>query len=157
MQVKDCMLATTEVVHLDQNLRDACDRLRRFHIPALPVVDGDEIVGLLSAEAVEEMTAAPDDDLGNIAVRDHMSAEIAFCRADEPIETARSIMQDDGHDRLLVLDGKGRLCGLLLAEDVGAGRKADTATPHVVKTPGRAKGGKLHQPDSYSVRPIVKK
>lgn len=157
MQARDRMLATTEVVHLDQNLRDARARLERFRLPALPVVDNDEIVGLITAEAIEETAAASENPLDDIAVRDHMSAEIAFCYGDESIERARAIMQDGGHDRLLVLDRKRQLCGLLAAEDVGPGGKSGNRSSHVVKSAGRASGGKLHQPDSFSVKPIVKK
>lgn len=157
MQARDRMLATTEVVHLDQNLLDARARLERFGLPALPVVDNDEIVGLLTAEAIERTAAASPDPLGEIAVRDHMSAEIAFCYGDESIERARTIMQEGGHDRLLVLDRDGKLCGLLAAEDVGPGDKAESGTSHIVKTAGRATGGTPHQPDSFSVKPVVKK
>lgn len=156
MQAKELMQPTTEVVHLDQTLLDARNRLRSFALPALPVVDGDEIVGLLTAKAVERKAAAPDGDLANTAVRDHMSAEIAFCRPDEDIETARAIMQHGGHDRLLVIDGEGQLCGLLSAEDIGEGGTKSAAPGHVVKTAGRAKGGRPHQPDTFSVKPIVK-
>lgn len=157
MQARDLMLATTEVVHVDQSLHEADLRLQRFDLPALPVVDGDEIVGLVTAETVEAMAATSEKDLGEIAVRDHMTAEIAFCHPGESIETARSVMQEDGHHYLLVVDGKRRLCGLLSAENVGPGGTAGTTSPHVVKTAGRATGGTPHQPDSFSVKPVVKK
>lgn len=158
MLAKDVMLPTTEVVHLDQSLHDASIRLRRFRLPALPVVDGDDIVGLLTAEAVEEMAAVPENDLAETAVRDHMSAEIAFCRTDESVETARRLIQQGGHRLLLVIDGEGRLCGLIAAGDTGAEDKAtaDATDEHVVKTPGRATGSRLHQPPSFSVKPVIK-
>src|SRR3546814_19702014 len=82
-----------------------------------------------------------------------MSAEIAFCRPDEDVETARAIMQQGGHDRLLVIAGKGQLCGLLSAEDIGQGGTQTAAPGHVVKTAGRAKGGWPHHPDTFSVKP----
>src|SRR3546814_7766478 len=65
MLAKDCMLPTTEVVHLDQSLIDAANRLRLFSLPVLPVVDGDEIVGLLTFEAVEaRQRLSPEDQIG---------------------------------------------------------------------------------------------
>src|SRR3546814_7883298 len=94
MLAKDCMLPTTEVVHLDQSLIDAANRLRLFSLPVLPVVDGDEIVGLLTFEAVEARQRLSPEDLAETAVRDHMSAEVAFCRTDESMETVRAIMRE---------------------------------------------------------------
>src|SRR3546814_5150212 len=92
---KDCMLPTTEVVHLDQSLIDAANRLRLFSLPVLPVVDGDEIVGLLTIEAVEARQRLSPEDLAETAVRDHMSAEVAFCRTDESMETVRAIRSEE--------------------------------------------------------------
>jgi CBS domain-containing protein len=158
MLAKDVMLPTTEVVHLDQSLLDAGIRLRRFQLPALPVVDGDEIVGLLTAEALEEQAAAPDNDLAETAVRDRMSAEVAFCRNDESVAAARRLIEAGGHSHLLVIDGKGRLCGLIAAHDLDAEAEgeAEAEDPHVVKTPGRATGSRLHQPPGFSVKPVIK-
>lgn len=159
MLARDLMVPTSEVVHLDQSLEDAANRLRRFGLPALPVVDGDEIVGVLTAEAVAEMAMSAAADLGETAVRDHMSAEVAFCRADESAQTAQAVMEQGGHPRLLVIDDKGELCGLLAAADAephGDGRR-DAGESHRVTTPGRATGGPLHQPPGFSVKPVIKK
>jgi CBS domain-containing protein len=163
MLARDMMQPTSEVVHVDQTLMDAGIRLRRRALPALAVVDGDEIVGLLSAETVERKMAATENDLGDAKVRDHMSAEVAFCRADESLETARAVLRDGDHAYLLVTDSKGRLCGLLSAAQIDAqGDAAGTgdaaaADAHVISTPGRAKGDKPHKPGTYSVNPKLKK
>jgi CBS domain-containing protein len=162
MQVKDLMQPTTEVVHVDQSLLEAETRLRRFRLPALAVVDGDEIVGLLTARAVENEMTARGDKLAEAMVRDHMSTEVAFCRGDETAEVALGVMQEGGYSRLLVTDDAGRLCGTITLQRL-AGRvrpQGDqrTAAPerHRVETSGRAGGGKLHRPESYSVKPIIK-
>jgi CBS domain-containing protein len=159
MLARDIMQPTSEVVHLDQNLLDAGIRLRQKRLSALPVVDGDEIVGLLTRQAVYEKAASPDNDLANTAVRDHMTAEIAFCQADDSAEVARRLMEEGGHSRLLVIDGKGQLCGLIVADDADEREEheEDAGDEHVVKTPGRARGSDLHKPPSFSVKPVVKK
>src|SRR3546814_10798575 len=90
MLAKDCMLPTTEVVHLDQSLIDAANRLRLFSLPVLPVVDGDEIVGLLTFEAVEARQRLSPEDLAETAVRDHMSAEV---RSEEHTSELQSLMR----------------------------------------------------------------
>lgn len=159
MLVRDLMQPISEVVHLDQNLLDAGIRLREEGLAALPVVDGDEIVGILTREAIYEKAASPDNDLANTAVRDHMTAEIAVCQAEESAETARRLMEEGGHTRLLVVDREGRLCGIIAAQEGGEGRvgKEERLDHHIVKTPGRAKGSAPHQPPNFAVRPTIKK
>lgn len=158
MQVKEFMQPTSEVVHLDQSLLDAGIRMRQYRLTALAVVDGDEIVGLLTSDDIEASGSETDNDLSRKAVRDHMSAEIAFCRPTESIETARTIMRERGFTRLLVLDDDRRFCGLVTAEDIERGGEEPeaSASDHVVTTPGRRGGGELHQPDNYSLRPRLK-
>lgn len=158
MLARDIMQPTTEVVHLDQSLLDAGIRLQQARLAALPVVDGDEIVGLLTRQAIEDKVVSLDNDLANTAVRDHMSAEIAFCQDDESAETARRLMDEGGHSRLLVVDRQGRLCGIIAAGDAGH-QEEETATDdeHVVKTAGRGTGSRPHQPPGFSVRPVIKK
>lgn len=162
MRAKDLMYKTTEVVHVDQTLMDASIRLQRRGLPALAVVDGDEIVGLITAETMKRKSAAPDNDLAAAKVRDHMSAEIAFCHAGEDIATARAVLQEGGHDYLLVTDSDGHLCGLISAAQIDThdrnGSKGDreVAREHLVDSPGRATGDELHAPDTYSVDPKLK-
>lgn len=158
MLARDLMQPLTEVVHLDQNLLDAGIRLRQEGVAALPVVDGDEIVGILTREAIYEKAASPDNDLANTAVRDHMTAEIAFCQADESADTARHLMQEGGHTQLLVVDRKGQLCGIISAREGEGIAEGDEESDddHVVKTTGRAKGSRPHQPPDFAVKPTLK-
>ena len=158
MLARDIMQPTTEVVHLDQTLLDAGIRLQQARLAALPVVDGDEIVGLLTRQAIEDKVVSLDNDLANTAVRDHMSAEIAFCQDDESAETARRLMDEGGHSRLLVVDRQGRLCGIIAAGDAGPQEEEGAADDeHVVKTGGRGSGSRPHQPPGFSVKPVIKK
>lgn len=158
MLVRDIMQPTSEVVHLDQSLLDAGIRLQQAKLAALPVVDGDEIVGLLTRRAIEDKVISLDNDLANTAVRDHMSAEIAFCHDDESVETARRLMDEGGHSRLLVIDRQGRLCGIIAAGDAGPQEeKGMQDEAHKVKTAGRSTGSRPHQPPDFSVKPTIKK
>lgn len=164
-KIKDLMQATREVIPVDEKLLDASIRLRRAGAPALAVVDGDEIVGILTAAAIAEKAASPDNDLTAAAARDLMSAEIGICRAHEEIDAARKVMAEEGHAQLLVVNCDGKLCGVLSAERLAGDAqevakrpeaKPDRHASHVVETGGRAKGDKPHHPKNYDVVPKLK-
>jgi nitrogen-specific signal transduction histidine kinase len=95
MQVKNAMRPTSEVVHVDESLLDAAIRLRRGKLAAVAVVDGDEIVGLLTASAVAEKLASPDNDLGVAAVREGI-ARSELPKIFEPFYTTKAAGRGTG-------------------------------------------------------------
>jgi hypothetical protein len=60
--VGDVMSAPVETIPVDRSLADAARRLVRENIRRLPVVDGDELVGLLTARDVLVVTTASTPD-----------------------------------------------------------------------------------------------
>jgi CBS domain-containing protein len=167
LRVKDVMQSTSEVVHVDQSLHEAGLRMRDAGLPFLPVVDADEIVGVLSLEELAGEALDPESDLGKAKVREHLSTELAFCREDDELKAARALMQNTDHERLVVTDQERQLSGILtLASTIAALQQEDgndaprqrvNPAERLVDTPGRAKGDPDRQPEAYSAKPKIKK
>lgn len=166
--VKDLMRPTDEVVHVDQKLREAYVRMLRFQVPFLPVVDGDEIVGVLTARDIYSQPQANEKGIKAARVRDHLSRDIAFCYADDDVEMAKEVMQESGRHRLLVTDDQEHLVGLITLEAITAAlrehgpRRPSEPQPEAAEriaetAAGRAKGDQPGQPKSYAVKPKIKK
>lgn len=170
-RVADLMRPIDEVVHLDQDLHEAHVRMRRFQTSFLPVVDGDEIVGLLTAGDVPRnvrgdprLEASQDR---SAKVRDHLTKDIAFCYRDDDLETAQAVIRESGHRRLLVTDREHQLVGLITEERLVAasGRRRPSgpraaARPEVearlAKRSGRATGSRPGRIVVYAVKPKLK-
>ncbi|MGQ0616826.1 MAG: CBS domain-containing protein [Acidimicrobiia bacterium] len=140
--VRDVM--TTEVVTLspDDTVETALRTLLDSGVDAAPVVDGaGVVVGMLSdadlivresqlhfptvvtilGASIELGQKRFDDDLRKALgarVADVMSDEPFTCGPDESIERAATVMHDEELSRLPVLDGDGRLVGLISRKDV---------------------------------------
>jgi CBS domain-containing protein len=144
MPVRDVM--TTEVVAFspDETVQDASARMVDAGVDAGPVVDGDgRVVGMLSSTDLivrESRWHIPtvisilgatlewpsdkkrfDEDVektlgGHVA--DVMHERVYTCSPDDTVETAATLMHDHEVSRLPVLDGDGRLVGIVARGDI---------------------------------------
>ena len=166
-RVKDLMRPIHEVVHMDQDLRDAYVRMRDFRVPFLPVVDGDEIVGILTARDIYAGTRAEVSKSQEIKVRDRLSREIAFCYESDDLETALAVVDASGQRRLLVTDEERHLVGFITLDWIAASlrkhgaKRAPGTKPEVrdrlAKASSRAEGNRPGSIGVYAVRPKIKK
>jgi len=82
------MARAPEVIHVDLPLGEAAGRMKKADIGALFVVDGDELVGVITDRdlVVRGMTANADP--GSAAVIETMTAHVVFCHENESIAKA---------------------------------------------------------------------
>jgi acetoin utilization protein AcuB len=90
------------------SVRDVKDLLHRYGIRHLPVLDGDDVVGVVSDRDVR------DDPAGEVAAV--MSAPVHVIDVDEGIEAAARLMLSRHISGLPVLDD-GRLAGIITTTD----------------------------------------
>ncbi len=165
--VKDLMRKINEVVHVNQTLHEAYFRMQSSDVPFLPVVDGDEIVGILTVRDIYGEPERVEKVIKPAKVRDHLSKDIAFCYEDDNVEMAREVMHESGRHRLLVTDDQQYLVGLITLETITAAlrehghRRPSVPKPETTKriadTVGHATGGEPGKPKTYAVKPKIKK
>ncbi|MFY7069362.1 CBS domain-containing protein [Nocardiopsis changdeensis] len=133
--VGDLMTEHVFAAREDTGYKDLAAFMRRHHVSALPVVDAENrVLGIVSTADLLTKLADPDSEEGYMAepfrerldrikssgavVRDLMTAPAVTITADaEPRETA-ALMRDRGVKRLPVVDGEGRLVGIVSRADL---------------------------------------
>jgi CBS domain-containing protein len=120
-RVGDLARPVDETLHADQEVDEAALRLSLQEIPFLPVIDGDEIVGVLTREHLAAASEAEADQSARISARTIMTSDLAFCYGDDDAATARGLMDRHGTDHLLVVDKEQALVGVLAREDLPDG------------------------------------
>ena len=166
LKVKDIMRRVEQTVHVEHQLAEAHLRMTKYGLDFIPVVDGDEVVGILEKSALyfetETTTHAPNGDL----VKDRLVGEVVFCYETDTVRTAEDLMMKSGRDSLIVVNGEKRLAGLLTARMVADNRERSetwpatdgrTAAERQTETAGRAKGESPGKPGNYSAEPYVNK
>ena len=120
------------VVSPDITLREAIELMRRHHISGLPVVDGERPVGILTNRDVRF-----EKNLG-ARVRDLMTRELVTVPEGISPDKAKELLHQHRIEKLVVVDGAGRMKGLITIKDI---EKAETHPTAVKDEWGRLRCG----------------
>jgi CBS domain-containing protein len=104
--------ASTCTIGRDETLRVAAERMAKEGVGMLVVVDGDRPVAVLTDRDVALCRR------GEARVAEAMSGPVVSIRANDSLADAVATFGRRGVRRMPVLDGEGRLAGLLSADDV---------------------------------------
>jgi CBS domain-containing protein len=111
--VKEIMSCDPVIVHLDHPLAEAAQRMREFDIGALPVVDGDELVGVVTDRDLVIRGVERRADPATAPVSDAMTRHVVACHEDAPIDEAASLMAQERVRRLVVVNDEQELTGVI--------------------------------------------
>lgn len=172
-RVRDIMREVVELLHPDHDLHEARRRMAASGDAMLPVVDGDEIVGVLTDNTLSRRFASSRDEPSEAGpaaeahVRDDMRASIPICRPEETLVAAAAAIEREACPALLVINDADELVGIVGRTDFAAagflfprpevGEGARGAGVHAVKSAARARGEKPGILQSYSVKPRLRR
>ena len=138
MKVKDLMSTQVEAVRPDASIQEAAQKMRSLDVGAMPVVDGQQLVGMITDRDITIRATAEGRDAKSTTVRDVLSPDLASVFDDQDLAEAARLMQDKQIRRLPVLsrDNK-RLVGIVALADVAAegGKKEVARTVQEVSKP----------------------
>lgn len=141
MQVREAMTQDVKVVKPDQTIRDAAQLMSECDIGAVPVRDGDRLVGMVTDRDIAVRAVAegrgPDTRIGDV-----MSKEVMYCYDDEDLDHVTHNMGNIQVRRLPVVSRDKRLVGIVSIGDI-----AGSGNP---KKTGQAMGGISARGGSHS-------
>jgi CBS domain-containing protein len=118
MQVAEIMTRHTEVVPSDFLLKDAALKMRQLDIGALPIRDGDRLVGMLTDRDITIRATAEGRDPANTQVRDVMTPQVVYCFEDQDASEVAKLMQEKQIRRLPIFNREKKLVGIVSLGDL---------------------------------------
>jgi len=118
MRVAEVMSFRPRVIDVAESVQAAAEAMRSAVAGILPVVDGDELVGVVTDRDLVVRSVAHGHRPHEVTVRQVMSAEPATCSPDDTVVAAVGRMIDREVRRLVVVDGAGTVMGLLTVDDL---------------------------------------
>jgi len=119
------MTRAPRVCHPDQTLHDCARVMAQHDVGALPVYENEVLVGMITDRdlAVRGVAVRREHDT---PVREVMTTKVLCCTEDQELDQVAARMAEARVRRVPVLNGDGRLVGILSLSDVAL--KHDPAT-----------------------------
>jgi CBS domain-containing protein len=118
MLIKDIMTRGVETVSPQTTLQEAAARMKTLDVGPLPVCDGDRIEGMVTDRDIVVRGIAEGRDPRTTKVSDVMTRDVATCKESDDVKVAARTMKDKQIRRLLVVDDKQKVSGIVSLGDV---------------------------------------
>ncbi|MBV9527805.1 CBS domain-containing protein [Sphingomonas sp.] len=139
MKVSDVMTSDVRTVRPDQTAREAARFMLSADAGAIPVTDGDRLMGIITDRDIAVRGVAEGHG-PDTPVRDLMTNDIVAARLDDDTGEVAVRMSQAQVRRLPVIDDQQRLCGIVSLSDLtrnGDGGAAEQALQGVSQPGGR--------------------
>jgi CBS domain-containing protein len=119
MKLREIMSRDVQVVHPDETLQMAAQKMRDHDIGFLPVCEGDRLVGVVTDRDLALRGIAAGVNSKAMLGRDLMTTPILYCYDDQDVDEAAKVMEEHQIRRVAVLsrDDK-RLVGVVSLGDI---------------------------------------
>ena len=118
MKLREIMTSNVEVIHPEDTLQTAAEKMRNRDIGFLPVCDGDRLIGVLSDRDLIIRALAEGLDSKTIIGRDLVTSPAIYCFDDQSVDEAARIMHDNQIRRLVILSHDKRMVGVISLGDL---------------------------------------
>jgi len=113
MQLKEIMTRPVETIGPDASLTEAARRMEQKGVGFLPVVDGDDVVGVLTDRDIIIRAVARGMDPEQTQVEEVMTPRLVALPQDSGVEAASALMERKRVRRLLVTGEADALAGVI--------------------------------------------
>ncbi|MHC4728705.1 MAG: CBS domain-containing protein [Planctomycetota bacterium] len=117
MRVRDIMTLNAEMISPDCNLVEAAEKMKLLEVGALPVCEGDSLVGMLTGRDVIVRAIAEGKNPLRTSVGEIMTPDVFSCYEDDDIHDAAEVMEEKSIHRLLVLNIRNKPVGFVSLAD----------------------------------------
>ena len=107
------MIVNPVTLSADKTIRDAKDVMANYHISGLPVVEKGKFIGIITNRDIGFETN------DSLSIRDRMTVEkLITVPQGTTLDEAKKVLQEHRIEKLLVVDKKGNLAGLITVKDI---------------------------------------
>ena len=116
--IREVMSSDVEVINPNDTLRDAAEKMRSLNVGAIPVCDGQRVLGMLTDRDIVVRAIALGRDANTTQVSDAMSSGISYCFDDDDVDSVLRNMRVKQIRRMIVVDRNKKLVGIVALGDL---------------------------------------
>jgi CBS domain-containing protein len=115
--LRDIMIKKVITIESDRTAQDAAKLMAEYSIGSLVVMEGEQMVGIVTERDLVRKVCARDVASSNIPLRDIYTTPVIWSEPDIPVETAVQRMFNSRIRRLPILEN-GKLVGIVTVSDL---------------------------------------
>jgi CBS domain-containing protein len=112
-RIDEVMIPDVVTIDATATLAEAAEVMREAKVGMLPVMDGENLIGVLTDRDLVIRGMAQDVRPSSVQVSECMSTNVIAVPPDAPVEGAMEIMAREQIGRLPVIDADGKLIGVV--------------------------------------------
>lgn len=116
--IQEVMTRDVQTISTQDSVQRAAQLMDELNVGAIPVVDDGRLVGMITDRDITVRSVAVGHDPASTRVNDVMSTDVRTCTADQGVEDVLAQMADVQIRRVPVVDGNGRVIGIVSLGDV---------------------------------------
>jgi CBS domain-containing protein len=120
MQLREIMTRDVEVIRPETSVSEAAQKMRSLDLGALPVCEGQRLVGMVTDRFITIRATAYGHDPNTAPVRNYMSSDLICCFEDQDIKEAEQLMRQRCVRRLPVLTREKQIAGMVALDDLAS-------------------------------------
>lgn len=118
MTIQDLITRSPAIVGGGDAVSEAASRMKEKDVGSVVVVDGDDIVGILTDRDIAMRVVALERDPATVTVAEVMTRGPVCLRGDCDVEECVKRMEEHGVRRIPIVDADDRLLGVVSLDDV---------------------------------------
>ena len=118
MKVRELMSTQVESIASTATTKEAAHMMHDLHLGVLPVIDNDQLVGIITDRDICCKVVATGHSAGFTKVEEVMSKNVSTCLDDENVGDATKLMIEKHIRRLAVVNNENAVVGLLSVDDL---------------------------------------
>jgi CBS domain-containing protein len=118
MKLREIMTPDVQCVRPDDSLVDAAGLMRQLDVGALPVCEGENVIGMLTDRDIAIRAVADGCDPNRTLVRDAMTPGVVTVYEDQELKEAVRVMEKHQIRRAPVMNREMRLVGIISLGDI---------------------------------------
>src|SRR5215210_5966691 len=115
--IREIMTTDVDMVSPSTKITEAARNMRDMNVGSMPVVDRQELVGIITDRDIAVRVTADGIDPDEVLVKEVMSTDVVTVRPDQTVDDAVKLMSQHQVRRLPVVEN-GKLVGILALGDV---------------------------------------
>ena len=116
--LKEIMTPQVDTISPDATAEDASAKMKDLNVGAIPVCDGDGLIGMLTDRDLVVRVMAQRRDPKAVRVGEAMTPEVSYCFEDDDVEKAAHLMSQKQIRRLPILSKSKKLVGIVSLGDL---------------------------------------